>query len=186
MSEPKPSGLILAGGQSRRFGSDKATYPVGDRRMIDHVVATVRPVVGQLLVSVQTERSALRDLADRVVADLYPGRGPMAGLHAGLHASQSPWMLAVACDMPFLTTASLETLLSARFDGLSAVIAVSSDGRRHPLCACYHRSVLAQIERSLSSDDLSMHGLLSRLDVVNVVLPESDLKNVNAPSDLAT
>ena len=189
MSRPRNlTGLILAGGKSRRFGEDKARHLVAGRAMIEHVVEAVAAVADALLVSVGEQgaafESATRTL--RQVVDHYEDAGPLAGLHAGLTAAQTPWVLAVACDMPFITPEVLHALLAARGPDVAAVVARTPDGRGHPLCACYHQRTLPVVEAHLAAGTLAMHALLDHLDKVKYVdLPTGPLRNVNHLSDLA-
>ena len=189
MSRPRNlTGLILAGGKSRRFGEDKARHLVAGRAMIEHVVEAVAAVADALLVSVGEQgaafESATRTL--RQVVDRYEDAGPLAGLHAGLTAAQTPWVLAVACDMPFITPEVLHALLAARGPDVAAVVARTPDGRCHPLCACYHQRTLPVVEAHLAAGTLAMHALLDHLDKVKYVdLPAGPLRNVNHLSDLA-
>ena len=178
------TGLILAGGASRRFGTDKARASVGGRAMIARVFEAVSAVTGEVLVSVRAGGGDY-GLAARVVEDAVPDAGPLAGLEAGLRACRTPWLVVVACDMPFLTPEALEAVTRARAPGLDAVVARTPDGRLQPLCACYHTSVLPVVAARLRSGRRSMRGLLERLGAVRVVpLPEAPLRNVNRPGDL--
>ncbi|MFQ5572361.1 MAG: molybdenum cofactor guanylyltransferase, partial [Rhodothermales bacterium] len=108
------TGLILAGGQSRRFGSEKARYPVAGRPMMVHVIEAVSSVTAALLLSVREDTAGWLHHAFpgvRTVTDRYDDAGPLAGLHAGLMEATTPWVLAVACDMPFVTADVLRRLL---------------------------------------------------------------------------
>ena len=178
------TGLILAGGESRRFGSDKARHLVGGRAMITRVHDVLSPLVATVLVSVRDE-SASYDLSSKRVVDQYPGAGPLAGLHAGLTQCHTPWLLALACDLPFLTPEVLGALLSARDDPEHPVVACTPDGRRHPLCALYPRSLRSVAGELLEAERLAMHGLLRTSGPVREVpVPHEPLRNVNARSDL--
>ncbi len=178
------TGLILAGGASRRFGTDKARATVGGRTMIARVFEAVSAVTDEALVSVGAGGEDY-GLSARVVEDAVPGAGPLAGLEAGLRACRTPWLLVVACDMPFLTPEALEAVTRARAPGLDAVVARTPDGRLQPLCACYATAIRPVVEERLRSGRRSMHGLLEHLGAVRVVpLPEAPLRNVNRPGDL--
>ena len=179
------TGLILAGGQSRRFGSDKARFEVAGRAMIDHVIEVVATVTDTVMISVAEEGVLMETPLIRQVVDQHKDAGPLAGLHAGLRAAETPWVLAVACDMPFLTSAVLHTLLEAREAGVDAVVARTPDGRTHPLCACYRTTLLPVIEMQLHQKALAMHALLHRAKNVTFVdLPTGPLRNVNRIADL--
>ena len=77
----------------------------------------------------------------RVVADVVPDRGAPGGVHAALVHAQTPWVLVVAADMPFVSEAVVDLLLAHRREGVDAV-GIELDGRLEPLLACY-RSRLA-------------------------------------------
>ena len=178
------TGLIVAGGQSRRFGSDKARHPVDGRPMIERVYDVLSPLVETVLVSVRTLDADYHLPAQRV-ADEYPGAGPLAGLHAGLRRCQTPWLLALACDVPFLTSETLQVLLAAREGTDRLVVARTPDGRRHPLCALYPRALGPLAERLLKAEHLAMHELLRTAGPVREVrVPEAPLQNVNEQRDL--
>lgn len=178
--------VILAGGSSSRYGSDKALAMVGGRRMIDCVADAVRRHVDEVLVSVgdPTVRYDVEDT--RHVVDRVVGVGPLAGLHAALLAMHSPWLLAVACDMPFLTDAALEALRAACSDDVQAVVARTPDGRRHPLCACYQERILPMVDACLRGGNQALMALLDALPRVRYVdLAPDALRNVNVATDLS-
>lgn len=178
------TGLILAGGYSRRFGSDKVRYPIEGRTMIRHVYDTLAPLLRTIFVSVRDEEQRL-DLPVRKVPDRFPGAGPLAGIHAGMIAAETPWLLVVAADMPFITREVLETLLSARSEAFQPVVARSPDGRRQPLCACYPTQAANSAGELLDSGRRAMHEFLSAFGTVTEVpVPGEAVRNVNYPDDL--
>jgi len=178
------TGLILAGGQSRRFGADKARHPVEGQPMIARVHDVLAPRMATVLVSVRAPETDY-DLPAEHVVDAYPGAGPLAGLHAGLTRCRTPWLLALACDLPFLTSEVLEALLSARDDAQRPVIACTPDGRRQPLCALYPRSLHATAEDLLEAGRRAMRELLrAAAPLREVSVPHVPLRNVNVRRDL--
>jgi molybdopterin-guanine dinucleotide biosynthesis protein A len=178
------TGLVLAGGRSRRFGADKARHPVAGRPMIERVYAAVAPLVEAVLVSVAAS-GADYGLPAAHLPDAFPGAGPLAGLHAGLTVAATPWVLAVPCDVPFITTASLERLVSRRGAGVDAVVACGPDGRLQPLCGCYAVRTLPTLTAALAGGQHTVRAWLHRLKAVEVVtLPAAVLANINHPDDL--
>lgn len=178
------TGLILVGGESRRFGADKARHPVGGRPMALRVYDALSPLVGDVFVSVRVAGSSPFPEVEEVV-DRYPGAGPLAGVHAGLVRCQTPWLLAVACDMPFLTTDALTTLASAPRPADRPVFARTPDSRLQPLCALYPVSALSVVEGLLGRGQHAVRDLryaLGRWE--EVLLPQAPLQNVNRQSDL--
>ena len=177
------TGLLLLGGASRRFGSDKARFVMEGRTMAERAYSAVRPLVTEVLLSVQAPGTA-PPLEGEEVVDRYRGCGPLAGVHAGLLRCRTPWLLVVACDLPHLTTDALRTLLQARAQE-HPVVASHDDGYLQPLCAVYPVSMLTLVEALLAERQLAMHALLGRLGrYTPVVLPDVVLRNVNTPADL--
>lgn len=180
------TGLVLAGGHSRRFGEDKARFEVDGQPMVERVVDTLAAVVQPVLVSVGERGNSFTGLRNvSYVVDHYKDAGPLAGLHAGLQEIQTPWLLAIACDMPFLEAETLRWLLAARPPEADAVVAKTPDGRLHPLCACYHARTLSVVTQQLNKGRFALHNLLKQLpEVHGVDLPTGPLRNVNRPADL--
>ena len=151
--------------------------------MIRRVYDALVPLTDEVWVSVRD--SILKfDIPARHVADEISDAGPLAGLHAGLLATEREWVLTLACDLPYVTSSVLEELLHARKAGVMAVAATASAGYLEPLCACYHRRILPVVENHLSAGDYAMHRLLSRVEVRTVLLPDEALRNINRPRDL--
>ena len=100
------TGVILAGGRSRRMGRDKALLDLGGRPMLARVAEALGRVC-QAVVIVDREPGRYAFLGFPVVVDRRPGFGALSGLHAGLLAMEHPYGIFVACDMPFLDPALL-------------------------------------------------------------------------------
>lgn len=178
------TGVILAGGRSRRFGEDKADVLVDGFPMIEHVYRAASAITDRLFLSVRDPYAA-RTIAAPALADLYPGSGPLAGLHAGLEAAETPWVLLMACDMPFITSGVLRHIVDARRPDVAAVVARTPDGRKQPLCACYNICIRSLVEQQLLNDRLAMTELLKLISRVRFVdVPGEPLRNINVPSDL--
>lgn len=149
-------------------------------RVLDALI----PLVTEVLVSVRAEGTS--PIVDREeVVDRYPGAGPLAGLHVGLVRCRTPWLLAVACDMPFLTTEALKMLVSASRTPGCPVFARTPDGRLQPLCALYPVSVLPVVEKLLDGGQHALRDLRCALGGwEEVPLPLAPLRNINYPRDL--
>jgi molybdopterin-guanine dinucleotide biosynthesis protein A len=105
------SAIVLAGGQSRRMGRDKALIDYQGRPIIAHVVDTLRALSDDI--AVVSNRSELYSpFGARVVADYEPPCGPLGGIAAGLQTAQHPLAVVVACDMPFLNVTLLRWLIN--------------------------------------------------------------------------
>ena len=191
--EAQVSCVVLAGGRSRRLGRDKAVEPIGGQPLISRVVQRISPLGEEVLVVVADEaRGDVLPLEStcRTVVDRYPGTGSLGGIFSGLDAASTPWVLAVACDMPFLNLDLIRCMESLR-DGFDAVVPVI-DGRPEPTHSLYSKACLPFIEPRLVSGDLKISGFFD--DVRVKYFPEEEVRsldpeflsffNVNTPQDL--
>jgi molybdopterin-guanine dinucleotide biosynthesis protein A len=181
--------LILAGGDSRRMGQDKAALVLDGKTLLEHVTATMQQVFPKVIVSVRQLRSGVEVPQ---VCDEQEAGGPLAGLIAGLVQADTPWVFAVACDMPFVNARVIEKLAEFRYaalslpldgggDGISGCQAVVPivGGYPQPLAAFYAASALLAMRESLATGDRSLRGTLEKLEVCYVSeaqLRECDLQ----------
>ena len=181
--------VILAGGKSRRMGSNKALVTVDGRSLIRIVIDRVLPLTRRILVSAD-EEDAYRFLGFPVVPDRYRDHGPLAGVHAAMHHEEATLYLVLACDLPSVPTRLLENLVRLA-EGYDAAIPRSEGGLAHPLCAVYRRSCLPRIEEALERGARKviatfLDGPLRIRWVPHGDGPfdDSDLANINTPGDL--
>jgi molybdopterin-guanine dinucleotide biosynthesis protein A len=196
----KASVIVLAGGKSIRMGRDKAWMMLDGEPLIERVVRRLLPLAAEVLVSgtdSQRYEALLRRLpvAGRVVADQYPGFGPLAGMQAGLSAAGNDLALVVAADMPFVNITLLRHLIDLA-PGYDGVVPNGRDPRKHagglePLHALYRRSCLPAIEKHLAANDRQV--LCFFEDVRIRIIPDDEIRaldpdllsffNVNTPED---
>ena len=164
------SALILAGGESRRMGQDKANLQLGERSLLQSVAAILQPLFEEVIVSVRETRP---EISLPQVFDDARYYGPLAGLAAGLKRAHSPWLFVVACDMPFISPAVINDLAARRLSVEAVVPRVQ--GYPQPLAAFYSASCLTVVENCLAgSGKHSLRALLEKLQVRYV--DETDLK----------
>ena len=169
-------GIVLAGGQSRRLGVDKAMLSVGGAPLLQTTVQRVSQVCRRVIVAVDRPGRYRRlGLPARFVADALPGLGPLAGLQSGLRACSSEYALVVACDLPFLNVELLRYM--AGLPRSYQALVPRSASRDHPLHAVYARSCLPEVDALLATGGGSMKQLLERLDVRR--LDERDLHQID-------
>ena len=165
--------LILAGGESRRMGQDKANLLLGERTLLQSVVAIMQPLFAEVIVSVRQTRHEI-DLPQ--VCDDLLHTGPLAGLVAGLERNNTLWIFAVACDMPFITPAVIEYLAQQRADCQAVVPIVS--GYPQPLAAFYAASCLPLARDGLNGS--GKHSLRELLETLQVrYVNEAELLNAD-------
>ncbi|MBN61555.1 MAG: molybdenum cofactor guanylyltransferase [Gemmatimonadetes bacterium] len=179
---------VLAGGQSRRMGRDKALIEWDGQPLIARVLAAAHPLQAPLFIVGDPDQYAHLGLP--VHPDLHAGLGPIGGLHTALATAASPVLL-LACDLPFLTPEFLRMLVGRR--GIhQAIVPYTADGAQ-PLCALYEPSCQTVVESAIAASKRSMRGLLQQLAVdelgAEVWRPydESGLlfANLNTPEEVA-
>jgi molybdopterin-guanine dinucleotide biosynthesis protein A len=177
------TGLILAGGDSRRMGRDKAMLEFDGKTLLDRTVDLMQSLFPQVLLSVRRIREGAT--LPQVVDDP-SGGGPLAGLCAGLAHSRTPWVFATAVDMPFLCPGLIREL-SARRGHHEAVVPVAG-GVLQPLAAYYATSALPSLRAALAEPGArSLRGALERLDVLHVREERSRaFIDLDTPEDVAT
>ena len=182
------TGVILAGGLSSRMGSNKALLPYRGGRFIESIHRMLAELFDQVLLVTNTPEQ-YSFLPCRKVADLYPGAGALAGLHAGLHHSRTSHIFAVACDMPYLN-APLIRLLADRRRWADVVIPEGDQGNE-PLHAIYGKMCLDPMGRALAEGRRRIVSFFPEVRVCNLarckvaeIDPAFDsFKNINTPGE---
>ena len=185
------SGVILAGGKSRRMGGfPKALIPFGGRSLIEHIAETLRSVLSDCLVVTNTP-DLYASLGLPMVGDVFPESGSLGGIYTGLQAAPAGHALCVACDMPFLS-APLAAHLAGRA-GEADVVIPDAGGKLQTLHAVYGKACLPAMERRLRAGHFTIADVLGDVRVVRLsageVAPFADpdvaFMNLNTPEDLA-
>ena len=206
------TGVILAGGKSRRMGQNKALIPLGDSPLIEHVIRSMRLITDELLLITNTP-TEYAHFGLRMHNDMIPGAGALGGIYTGLMHASHDAVLCVACDSPFLQPTLLSYLVSI-LGGYDAVMPYTYNSRQTPfyrnqdigvtnpsystdqitlqtLCAVYAKRCLPVIEQMLNEPDLRVHALQERANIL-ILAPEiwktydsqgHSFFNVNTPED---
>lgn len=187
--DPGLAGLLLAGGASRRMGTDKALLVVGGQTLAARGVALLRAVCGGGVLVAPGGRPLGLGLDE--VPDAVPGSGPLGGLVAGLERAAAPLVAVLAVDLP-LASGPVLRALAAVWDGEDAVLPVVG-GRREPLHAVWSAAAAPALRAELAAGRLALHRAAAGLRV-RVAGPEvwaaaaagvPFWHNVNVPADLA-
>jgi molybdenum cofactor guanylyltransferase len=186
----KMSGLVLAGGRSRRMGLDKALLVMDGERLVDRAVRKLSGICDDVMVAAGPHRP-LRILGTRQVADAEPGVGPLGALIGGLEVARHDLVAVLAVDHTDADPAVF-TALAARWDGRTAGVVPEVDGRVQPLHAVWARNAAADLRALLAGRDRSLRQVFDKLDVAVVgpaVWGELDpagafARNVNSFDDL--
>ena len=182
------TGVILAGGQSSRMGSNKALLPIQGGRIIEAIYRQFSELFPEVLL-VTNNPEQYNFLPCRKVADIYPGLGALAGLHAGLHNAAPPYIFAVACDMPWLNNTLIRRLATLRH--AADVVIPQVENGLEPLHALYGKQCLQPMEEVLSSGRRRIVSFFPQVRVryfcqeqIAGIDPTFDsFRNVNTPED---
>jgi molybdopterin-guanine dinucleotide biosynthesis protein A len=184
------SGIILAGGESRRMGGvNKALLKVGGQRIVERTALILGRIFEEVIV-ITNSPEEYQFLGLPMFADIRPGYGALGGLYTGLHKCGGAHGFLAACDMPFLVEPVIRYLV-----GLAEghdVIVPRLRGHLEPLHAVYARGCIPYVEKLMEASDLSIIHFFHEVDVLEV--PEADLAlrdpdllfatNLNTPEDL--
>ena len=179
--------FILAGGASRRMGTDKSQLRIEQQTFTERIAQTLREITDSVtIVGRISDESSLPS-----VADIYPHWGALGGLHAAFTACRRDWAIVVACDLPFVTAELFSFLAKLRVDH-DAVVPIQDDGRPQPLAALY-RTIPCR-ERATELIEQGLRRPLDLLQVVNtrwvefaelrnLAQSEKFFVNINTPDD---
>jgi len=189
--EIEVTGVLLAGGKSRRMGEDKRYLVVGEQTLLERGLGVLRSMFREVLVVIAQDSAPL-DIDARVVRDLVPDCGSLGEIYTGLIQATSPYIFTVACDMPFLNQAVI-TQFTNRRDTADIVMARLAT-RLHPMHALYGKGCLPAMEQMIVARQLKIQELVSHASLRVQYVTEADLlsidpswrsfHNVNTPEDL--
>ena len=189
--EIEVTGVLLAGGKSRRMGEDKRYLVVGEQTLLERGLGVLRSMFHDVLVVIAQDSAPL-DIDTRVVRDLVPDCGSLGGIYTALTQATTPYIFAVACDMPFLNQAVI-TQFTNRRDTADIVMARLAT-RLHPMHALYGKGCLPAMDQMIVARQLKIQALVSHASLRVQYVTEADLlsidpswrsfHNVNTPEDL--
>jgi len=182
-------GFVLAGGRSSRMGADKAFLKLDGRTLLESALSVVRSVTGEAAIVGDRDKYAAHG---KVIDDIYPRAGPLAGIHAALVGTSAELNLILAVDLPFVSAELLTFLLDCAENTEAVVTLPRSGGRLQPLCAVYRRGFAAFANEALKEGKNKIDPLFSRAPTR--IISETELRtagfaeklfsNLNTPEDV--
>jgi molybdopterin-guanine dinucleotide biosynthesis protein A len=190
-SIPGVSAYILAGGRSTRMGTDKAFVLLNGRTLLARMLEAARSLTSD--VRIVGDPSKYKTFAP-VLEDIFPGCGPLGGIHAALRSSNTDLNIILAVDTPFVSLPLLEFLISrARSSPAALVTVAQANGGLQPLCAVYRREFADAAEEALRAGHYKIGDLFDPAGTQ--VIGEEELgaagfsplifRNLNTPDELA-
>lgn len=157
--------IILAGGKSRRMGFDKQFLIINEERLITKIAKQLKHVFTDILV-VTNEPEAYQQTDLRTVSDIYPGLGPLAGIHVGLTESQSEYAYVIACDMPQLSLELIEDQIAfLAKNGADALVTRTPTGYLMPFHGFYSKKLITPLAKTLEAKELKLQMFLEEQNI---------------------
>lgn len=185
------TGILLAGGKSRRMGEDKRFLLVGEQTLFERTLAVLQSIFETVCVVIAQDSPPLKAEVP-VFRDLIAGCGSLGGLYTGLKQAHTEYAFVVACDMPFLNPILVRYLVSLR--DKTDIVMVRLEQGLQPTHALYSRRCLPVIEGMLQARLLKIQYLATHQSLHTRLVAESELRkidheglsfiNVNTPADL--
>jgi molybdopterin-guanine dinucleotide biosynthesis protein A len=187
---PEITAFILAGGKSTRMGMEKAFVLLEGRTLLARILDVARSVAAD--VRIVGNPAKFQPFAP-VVEDVFPGCGPLGGIHAALRSSPTDLNLILAVDVPFVSFAFLQFLITRSRESEAVVTVARTSAGLQPLCAVYRRAFADSAEKALRAGRYKIDALFDAGQAQ--VIGEEELRdagfspdlfrNLNTPEDLA-
>ncbi|WP_170138892.1 molybdenum cofactor guanylyltransferase [Oceanobacillus chungangensis] len=181
-------GVILAGGQSRRFGSPKAFAKKDGNFFYTYSAKALEAYTSKLVLVTNQELAPVfsqEGFTGEIINDIkeYEGQGPLAGIYSAMEKYPADWYIVSPIDVPFIDQAVIKLLLSNIKPNIEAIIPVVA-GKKQPLIALYHHDVKILIKRKLDRGLRSIEMVLADLNVHYIsIADEQPFINVNSKVD---
>ena len=188
LNKQEVTGIILAGGASRRMGKDKGLCEFKGKSLINYAIDALVPICDTILIS-SNNIAGYESFGYNVVVDEFMGIGPIGGIYSSLRNSVTKHNLVISCDTPFLNTQLLMHILS-NSDNYDVVVPEHGNSFIEPLAAYYSLNIIKQLESSIERKDYKLMNLFTRvkfrsIKVDNIPGYSTNLfTNINTPDDL--
>ena len=183
--------FLLAGGKSSRMGENKAFIDFRGQTLLEHALAALSETARNVTIVGDPEIFARHG---RVISDIFPGCGPLAGIHAALTHSSAELNLMLAVDMPFVSSGLVSFLIEAATERTATVVVPRTQRGLQPLCAVYRRDFASVAEQAIRTGIFKIDAAFAGVSVE--VIEETELAaagfleraffNVNTPDDRRT
>lgn len=179
--------LLLSGGQSKRMGTPKALLEIDGKTLLETIALAGEGFEERILSvndpAIPTPKGFIR------CEDVYPGCGPMSGIHAAFLSSDCDALVVAPCDAPYYSKELAQYLARQYEENLDALVLFDEEGRVHPLSGVYSKSCLPVLEAHLKEGKFKLMRMLESMRLKKIGLPQEFggrlFENLNTPEDLA-
>lgn len=181
------TGIILAGGKSTRFGSDKSFIKVNRQPLLKKQICLLKKKFKKIIIVSNNSKHKYRDIC--TIKDIIPDCGPLGGIYSGLVMSPSLYNFVIACDMPNINLQLLKYMVKLK-NGFDAVVPCFKNGCE-PLFAIYSKRCIPVIEKMIKDDNLRIANFFNKIKLRKIKKeeieefgnPEVLFFNINTPDD---
>ena len=188
-------GVILAGGQSRRFGGgDKFLKELNGKLLIDHVIGRVSPQTSNLIINANSNAALFKSQNLPIIPDSIKGyAGPLAGILTGMEwvlrfKPECEWIITFPSDAPFIPLDSAEKMMKCAKEEKANIVCSASNGRTHPVCGLWQVGLAEDLRKAMINEEIRKIDLWTARYPSSIVefsnQPFDPFFNINRPSDL--
>jgi molybdenum cofactor guanylyltransferase len=187
MKHKEVTGIILAGGESRRMGKDKGLCDFDGKPLVLHAIEILKPICEFIVISTNNVQD-YSNFGCKIITDEFKGIGPIGGIYSGLKQSTTIHNLVISCDIPFLNSALLTNVLSFSIS-YDVIVPQHANSYYEPLAAYYSKKIIPVLQESISEGDFKLINLFGKVRFKAVQLEKNQninhqFKNINFPEDL--
>lgn len=188
------SGVILAGGQSKRFGSNKALIDKDGIPLLQYLVNQLEPLFNEIIISTGVIHYDF--IKQKQIKDIFQFCGPLGGIHSALVHSLNDKIFVISCDLPNINTAFIREFCQLASNYKNSILRIND--KIQPLCGIYHKENIFIIQQIINSEEVKIDKRkLSMFNFINYIQPfiieasqmnsynKNILLNINTPEDYA-
>lgn len=182
--EENTTAYILAGGKSKRMGTDKGLLLLNEKPFISHICEALEPIVGENIVIVSSN-SDYDFLGHSRIEDIISDKGPVGGIYSALKHSKTKFNIILSVDVPLVSTELLRWIIE-NHDESCLITQIQAGYKPSPLIAIYHRSVKSFFEEHLANNQLKLSRLIEEINHKTIVVPKKwndQVQNVNTQEE---
>ncbi len=156
------TGIILAGGYSKRFGEEKGLYELRGKKLIEYAIDILKPLCDDIIISTNNPK-AYSSKSLKTITDIHTGCGPLGGIHAGLSHTSTKDNLFIGCDMPLLPTALFKEFID-KSKNYQAVVA-KHGSYTETMATYFNKNSLPVLEKAIKRNNLAVFEAIKPLKV---------------------
>lgn len=170
------TGIILSGGKSSRMGSDKALLTVGDETIIERITDLMKSIFSDVHIVTNTPED-YKFLNIPLYEDIFKNKGPLSGIHSGLHHSSTKENFFISCDLPIISKELIKYIVEFKSD--KSIRYCIASGRQHYLAGVYSKNLIPEIEKIIKVSPKQSEKKEHKFSVKNLLMKiEAEIINV--------